>query len=963
MCTETEWRAWMLFVAQPLTRCAADAEDIVQEVLLQFWEVFGVLPWEYHPHQWARTVCRRWLRLRTIDWNRRAPTQRNITLENWDAPLPEGHEGSETRLIEHAEMQLLRQRLEEQLSPQQQEMLHLYLEGYTYQEIARRLNVSVGTVKCQFCRMRQKAQTMLSTFWGAESELIGGGADVDDQPVFPLDESAGGGGSSKYLLVIILLGFVAFGYAGVIARIKPQSIVVCPGKRVTWECIAQASCDCPQPQMMQMRQPIDLPGIDDSGKGEGGNIPPPSQPGDPPPEEPNDPPYPYPCPPQIPYPCPPRPPAPPGDPGKPWPPGYPPGDPEPGCENPPAVSRLTYTWKIERQEAGRWVIERGPEEGGARWPEGGFLFTEAHAGKRFRISCTVKAYGRLPDGTEILCGQTTAYAFARVRRQNELAVSLEAEPEPAGVWQTITMTATVDLECGGTPPFTYRWRFGDDPNKVVERSGRGESDTVHYFYQRLYRYLVRVEVEDSEGRRGSASMWVHVGLAVRLGSPMSMAVPLRDYIQEGEEAGLADPNWTPEQINYESYLAASAPHKAHIVSVAAPGQKLPFEYEHHKRRSLYLITYPRVDPLWGTKEILPVLRQAGVSITMGTVEVADRQSGWRNDWGWQGIWWVPDNTYLWPLNARVRNTDTKAYWWNYWTNSPLEFQANTLHKLLTTAKLGWMESWDIAAITTLAISVEIRSGGEDHARSGLIWSMRDNPCTNQRVPLLWGGAMDAPARLVAAEVRVDHPWRLSQDPYQTQVVASHRQRAQVGIVQSVEQFTKGYFDYGTGGQLWYYLAYEPQFQGWFRVREQTDWEPIVQALDQETIHPTLYQAFQRNGYTLSGAARVRVVSRGQEWNIFDGQNIFRLKLEPEGAGQALQVYRVLVGDRDAEPPLLDTICCPQDRITHAWYAKTRWSRRHWAYYQYGGQRYLVSVITRYRLTGCYRLGITILLPL
>jgi hypothetical protein len=102
------------------------------------------------------------------------------------------------------------------------------------------------------------------------------------------------------------------------------------------------------------------------------------------------------------------------------------------------------------------VIERGPEEGGARWSEGGFLFTEAHAGKRFRISCTVKAYGRLLDGTEISCGETTAYAFARVRRADELAVSLEAEPEPAGVWQTIMMRAKVDLECGGTPPFTYR---------------------------------------------------------------------------------------------------------------------------------------------------------------------------------------------------------------------------------------------------------------------------------------------------------------------------------------------------------------------------------------------------------------------------------------------------------------------------------------------------------------------------
>ncbi len=93
---------------------------------------------------------------------------------------------------------------------------------------------------------------------------------------------------------------------------------------------------------------------------------------------------------------------------------------------------------------------------------------------------------------------------------------------------------------------------------MIERPGREESDTVHYFYQQLYRYLVRVEVEDGEGRRGSASMWVHVGLAVRLGSPMSMYVPLREYIQEGPDAGLADPNWTPDQIDYESYLVASA---------------------------------------------------------------------------------------------------------------------------------------------------------------------------------------------------------------------------------------------------------------------------------------------------------------------------------------------------------------------------------------------------------------------
>ena len=100
----------------------------------------------------------------------------------------------------------------------------------------------------------------------------------------------------------------------------------------------------------------------------------------------------------------------------------------------------------------------------------------------------------------------------------------------------------------------------------------------------------------------------------------------------------------------------------------------------------------------------------------------------------------------------------------------------------------------------------------------------------------------------------------------------------------------------------------------------------MQELDEGTIHPELYQAFQRNGYTLSGNARVRVVNRGQEWDIFDGQNVFRLRLELEGERQVLKVYRVLVQDRYAEPPLLDTICCrnrdgsPRPPITHAWYA-------------------------------------------
>jgi hypothetical protein len=75
------------------------------------------------------------------------------------------------------------------LSFQQQKMLRLYLNGYTYQEIAEQMHICVGTVKRQFSRIHQKAQTVLSTFWGSESELRGGGVNADDDQ--PADENAG----------------------------------------------------------------------------------------------------------------------------------------------------------------------------------------------------------------------------------------------------------------------------------------------------------------------------------------------------------------------------------------------------------------------------------------------------------------------------------------------------------------------------------------------------------------------------------------------------------------------------------------------------------------------------------------------------------------------------------------------------------------------------------------------------
>jgi|FaiFalDrversion3_1042247.scaffolds.fasta_scaffold24653_2 hypothetical protein len=46
MQTESEWRAWLHRQAQRFNCCHDEADDLVQETLLAFWQRFGYLPWE-----------------------------------------------------------------------------------------------------------------------------------------------------------------------------------------------------------------------------------------------------------------------------------------------------------------------------------------------------------------------------------------------------------------------------------------------------------------------------------------------------------------------------------------------------------------------------------------------------------------------------------------------------------------------------------------------------------------------------------------------------------------------------------------------------------------------------------------------------------------------------------------------------------------------------------------------------
>jgi hypothetical protein len=165
---------------------------------------------------------------------------------------------------------------------------------------------------------------------------------------------------------------------------------------------------------------------------------------------------------------------------------------------------------------------------------------------------------------------------------------------------------------------------------------------------------------------------------------------------------------------------------------------------------------------------------------------------------------VPDGTYLWPLNTTVRNTNTKAYWWNYWTGNTYALNQRRLRVLRATAKVGWMESWDLAA--TAVVEAEATGGGEriilNHT---LTWKVDQNPCTGRSDILLMGGERtstgeEIPAFLMYKDIRVSHPWFDgggsgdcgAGEAWRRQAALNHRRYIQVGAVQAVEEFNEGH---------------------------------------------------------------------------------------------------------------------------------------------------------------------------
>jgi RNA polymerase sigma-70 factor, ECF subfamily len=137
-------------LARWLTRNEADAQDVVQEAYLRAFKFFG----GFHggnSRAWLLTIVRN----TSYTW-----LQQNRTHEpaaEFDEEIHSVEGGNpETKLLERADRELLKQALEELPDEFREVVIMRELEGLSYKEIAGIIDIPLGTVMSRLARARKR---------------------------------------------------------------------------------------------------------------------------------------------------------------------------------------------------------------------------------------------------------------------------------------------------------------------------------------------------------------------------------------------------------------------------------------------------------------------------------------------------------------------------------------------------------------------------------------------------------------------------------------------------------------------------------------------------------------------------------------------------------------------------------------------------------------------------------------
>lgn len=147
--------------AATLQKCGDrhDTQDIIQETFVKAYLNLCHYDSRYTFGQWIYTIARNLF----IDYTRKKRTQRGtVSIDrNDEINTPSDSPNPEERIISHQNRSEL-SALMDQLPPHYRTMIELrFMNEYSYEEIAQRLAMPIGTVKTQIHRARERFCMMI----------------------------------------------------------------------------------------------------------------------------------------------------------------------------------------------------------------------------------------------------------------------------------------------------------------------------------------------------------------------------------------------------------------------------------------------------------------------------------------------------------------------------------------------------------------------------------------------------------------------------------------------------------------------------------------------------------------------------------------------------------------------------------------------------------------------------------
>ena len=136
---------WLFSVALRIVRHREAAEDVVQEAMLQIWRAAGTFdPTRGSGRGWIYTVVRH----RALSEARRRALDPSVAVEDVEALADQLDIAAGRGAASHGPDASDLERCLGQLEPRQRLcIVQSFVEGYTHEQMARRLDVPLGTVK------------------------------------------------------------------------------------------------------------------------------------------------------------------------------------------------------------------------------------------------------------------------------------------------------------------------------------------------------------------------------------------------------------------------------------------------------------------------------------------------------------------------------------------------------------------------------------------------------------------------------------------------------------------------------------------------------------------------------------------------------------------------------------------------------------------------------------------------